>query len=277
MINCATAESGRRLGAEDLELATQLAGRAAMALDNTRLHATLTNVAETLQLSLRPSELPAVPGWNVAGLYRPAGARPRIEVGGDFYEVVSGTDGRLVLIGDVTGHGVTAATVTALLRHGLRFAARDHGGPAAILSRLDEALRQRAGLPLCTALCACLDDRSVTVSSAGHPPALIVATDGTIRELPAPGPLLGAFADAEWTQELVPVQAGDLVLLYTDGVTEMVGGRDRFGLDRLGRLLAEHAGASPQQLLAALERALEAFGAGAPRDDVAALALSPIA
>lgn len=275
VMTCCTSESQRRLTETDLDLAAELASRAAIAVDNSRLHTTLSAVAETLQQSLLPSEPPPVLGWEVAALYRPAGAAQRIEVGGDFYEVLGESEGRLAVIGDVTGHGVTAATVTALLRHGARFAARFEPQPAAILRRLDEGLRQRPDLPLSTALCVRFGTGSLTFSSAGHPPALIVDARGTVREAPAPGPLLGAFADAEWEEEEVAIGPGDLVLLYTDGVTETAGSRDRFGTERLRRLLCDHAGTTPRELLDALERSLIAFGEGAPRDDVAALALTP--
>lgn len=274
VMTCCTSESQRRLTEADLDLAAELANRAAMAVDNSRLHTTLAGVAETLQQSLLPSEPPPVPGWQVAALYRPAGTAPRIEVGGDFYEVVAQPEGCLAIIGDVTGHGVAAATVAALLRHGARFAARFEPQPAAILRRLDEALRQRPDLPLSTALCVRFGPGSLTLSSAGHPAALIVDARGNVREVPATGPLLGAFADAEWDDEEVAIAPGDLVLLYTDGVTETAGSRDRFGTDRLRRLLCDHAKATPRELLDALERSLIAFGEGAPRDDVAAMALT---
>jgi PAS domain S-box-containing protein len=199
VMTCCTSESQRRLTKVDLELAEQLAARAAMAVDNSRLHTTLGRVSETLQQSLRPNDLPPVPGWQVAALYRPAGAAQRIEVGGDFYEILTDGQDCLALIGDVTGHGVTAATLTALLRHGARFASRVEPEPAAILHRLDEVLRERAGTSLCTALCARIGEGTLVLSSAGHPPALIVDADGTVTETPTPGPLLGAFADATWT------------------------------------------------------------------------------
>ena len=112
--------------------------------------------------------------------------------------------------------------------------------------------------------------------SAGHPPALIVDRAGTVSEAPAPGPLLGAFADSIWQQEHVPVSDGELVLLYTDGVTETIGDTDRFGVGRLRRLLSEHADASPAQLLAVLDETLEEFRGGPATDDVAALALRPL-
>jgi len=181
----------------------------------------------------------------------------------------------LALIGDVTGHGVTAATLAGLLRHGARFASRLEPQPAAILHRLDEDLRQRSGSALCTALCAALGAGELVLSSAGHPAALLVDVDGNIVEAPATGPLLGAFDDARWEEETVAVAPGTLVLLYTDGISETAGAHERFGVERLRGLLGEHAGASPSELLHALGATLDRFREGEATDDVAALALRP--
>jgi serine phosphatase RsbU (regulator of sigma subunit) len=270
-----TAESRRRLTPDDLELAEQLARRAAVAVENARLHTTLAEVAATLQQSLLPDELPELPGWEIAALYRPAGAQQRIDVGGDFYEIFDTDNGWFALIGDVTGKGVNAAALTALMRHGARFASRLEPQPAAILARLNEFLTQRPGDSLCTVLCAQLRDGQLVVSSAGHPQAVIVNSNGEITEAPAPGPLLGAFPDGEWPEQTVPVDENALILLYTDGVTETAGANDRFGVPRLHALLSEHAGASPEELLAQLEAAIEAFSTGWLKDDIAALALRP--
>ena len=218
-----TAESQRQLTDDDLELAEQLAGRAAIAVETARLHTTIRRVSETLQQSLIPDEPPDVPGWELAALYRPAGAAQRIDVGGDFYEIFDAGIASIALIGDVTGHGVAAATLTALMRHGARFAGRLEPQPAAILRRLDEELRQRTGGALCTALCARLGVGELTLSSAGHPPALIVGADGELTEAPASGPLLGAFDDARWHEERVAVHPRGLILFYTDGVIETAG------------------------------------------------------
>jgi serine phosphatase RsbU (regulator of sigma subunit) len=270
-----TSQSRRRLTDEDVEFAEQLGRRAAVAVENSRLHTQLAEVAQTLQHSLLPSELPDVPGWEIAALYRPAKVEQPIEVGGDFYEVIETGDGCLALIGDVTGHGVAAATVTSLMRHGARFTSRLEPDPVAILRRLDDELRRRNGSAMCTALCAALHDGSLVMCSAGHPPALIVDHAGTVIEAPSPGPLMGAFADSTWHQERMSVSSDELVLMYTDGITETMGDTDRFGAARLRHLLSEHAGASPEQLLAALDGTLQEFRDGTATDDVAALALRP--
>lgn len=276
LITLATAESRRRLCEDDLALAEQLGRRAAVAVDNARLHTTLTGVAETLQQSLLPDDLPEVPGWEAASLYRPAGAEQRIEVGGDFYEIFENEGMWSVLIGDVEGKGVAAASLTALMRHGARVASASEPQPAAILGRLDEALRQRSGNGLCTALCLRLHEDSVTVSSAGHPPAMLIGADGTVREAPTPGPLLGAFDDAVWPEERVPLRHDELLLLYTDGVIETPGLNERFGTERLRAVLTESVGAPPADVLARLDATLDAFRSGPRTDDVAALALRPL-
>jgi serine phosphatase RsbU (regulator of sigma subunit) len=270
-----TAQSHRRLTMADLSLAEQLAGRAAVAVENARLHTKLAEIAETLQQSLLPDELPVLPGWEVAALYRPSGAGDRIDVGGDFYELFDTDEGWLVMIGDVTGKGVSAAAMTSLIRHGARFTSRFEPRPAAILGRLNEFLTRGTGNSLCTVQCAQLFDGFVVLSSAGHPPAMIVSPGGQIRETPATGPLLGAFADTEWPEQTVRIGSDELILLYTDGVTETAGAHERFGAERLRALLSAHATDSPKEILEHLDRALDQFRTGARRDDVAALVLRP--
>lgn len=269
----ATSESLRRLTHDDVALAEQLGRRAAVAVENSRLHTQLNHVARTLQASLLPRELPEVPGWEIASLYRPAGAELPVEIGGDFYEVFTAGSSAFALIGDVTGHGVTAATLTSMMRYGARFASRLEPQPAAILRRLDEELRGRPEDVLCTALCVRLEDGIAVLCSAGHPPGLIVDASGSLTEAPEAGPLLGAFEDADWHQRSVPMDSSHMILLYTDGVIENAGAQERFGTERLRELVSRHAGASPAELLRVLDAELTAFRGGAPNDDIAALAL----
>jgi PAS domain S-box-containing protein len=271
-----TSDSLRRLTERDLELADQLGRRAAVAVENSRLHTTLAGVADTLAQSLMPSPLPELPGWEIAALYQPAVGDERIEVGGDFYEVFDAGPAPLALIGDVTGHGVAAATLTGVMRQGARFAGRLEPEPEAVLRHLDEELRERPASAMCTALCATIHQRRLVLASAGHPPALHVTATGAVTEVPTPGPLLGAFEDSEWEAESLAVASGELVLLYTDGVTETAAeSGERYGVDRLRRLLSAHAGSGPQPLLDALDAALDLFRGGEPTDDIAALALAP--
>jgi PAS domain S-box-containing protein len=275
VMTLATDRSRRRLTHEDVELAEQLARRAAVAVENARLHTQLAGVAATLQQSLRPDEPPAIPGWEVAALYRPAELEQRIDVGGDFYEFFECDGGWFAIFGDMTGKGVTAASLTALMRHGARVACRADPAPSAILASLDEVLAEQAGDALCTALCLSLRADHVLISSAGHPPGMLVSSDGAVREAPSAGPLLGAFPDSRWTEEMVAVGPDELLVLYTDGVTETPGPADRFGTARLQALLSELARQPPTVVLERLDGALDVFAGDGGRDDVAALALRP--
>jgi PAS domain S-box-containing protein len=271
-----TSDSLRRMSAGDLALAEQLGRRAAVAVENSRLHTRLSGIAETLQQSLLPAELPEIPGWEIASLYSPAESGQGIEVGGDFYEIFEAGPASVAIIGDVTGRGVQAATLTALMRYGARFASRLEPEPASILRRLDEELRRRGTDELCTAICVALQDERVVISSAGHPPALLLRSSGEVIELPVDGPILGAFGDGEWRDNAISVGPDELLLLYTDGVTETRGLEERFGLSRLRQLLSENAGAVPGKVLDRLESVLEEFRDGSRKDDVAALAMRPV-
>jgi serine phosphatase RsbU (regulator of sigma subunit) len=265
--------AGRKLDAEDQALGEQLGRRAGVAVENARLYSRLRAVAETLERALLPDELPDVPGWRVAALYRPMRSELRIDIGGDFYELFQ-ADGRwYALIGDVEGKGVTAATLTALMRNGAHFAAATEAEPAAIIARLDEGLRRHGRSATCTAMCVRLESDRVVLASAGHPPALVLSPDGEVSELPSPGPLLGAFDDCRWEQHEVSIRPGDTALLYTDGVIAALG-TGAVGRDRLRALLAAEAGRTPSAVLRRLDAGLREQHSGARGDDLAALALA---
>lgn len=267
----ATAESRRRLTTEDLELAEQLGRRAAVALENARLQRQVADVAETLARSfLPPRELPDVAGWEVASLYRPIVSELRIELGGDFLEVLEVGSCWFAVLGDIEGKGVLAATVSGLMRHGTRLAAQQRPDPAAVLEQLDKALTGYPSDITATMLCARLGEQGLTIASAGHPAPLVANMEGEARELRARGPMLGAFPDAKWSERQFDVAIGDLVLFYTDGISEALGGRKNLGRDRLRMLLAAQAGRRPAEVVEALDEALSDV---LVRDDLAALVL----
>ncbi len=244
VLTLVSAESLRRFDEGDREFAEQIAARAAIAVDNARLATSRREIAVTLQRSLLPDAVPEIPGWEVATMYRAATGSGEVEVGGDFYDFFRTPAGWLVLLGDVTGRGVEAAAMTSLVRHGARFLAKQEHHPSAILARLDEALREQSGLSLCSALCVRLGDGHFLMSSAGHPPPLLVRDDGRIREIGGSGPILGGWEDSVWEDREVRVASDETLLMYTDGVTDTRGATERFGAGRLRRLLAENAGRS---------------------------------
>jgi PAS domain S-box-containing protein len=267
-------ESARSFTWGDLEFAEQLAARAAMAVENALLYRDRAQIAATLQRSLLPATVPVIPGWDVATLYRPAGAEREIEVGGDFYDFVELDDGWLVIIGDVTGKGLQAATLTSLARHCARFMSRIDPRPSAVLRAIDEALLAQGRLSLCSALCLRLCDDAVIVSSGGHPLPLVVGAGGTLREAGQPGMLLGIEGAHGWHDEEIRLGDGETLIAFTDGVTDAHGADGRYGEERLHDLLRERAGAPPDVLLDTLDAALAAFRAGPQADDTAAVALA---
>jgi serine phosphatase RsbU (regulator of sigma subunit) len=212
---------------------------------------------------------------NISTLYRAAPAAEEIEVGGDFYDFYESDGGWIVLLGDVTGKGIEAAALTSLVRHGARFLSKYERSPSQILVRLNEALSEQPGLWLCTAVCVRLEDEQAVIASAGHPAPLVVRDDGRVREIGTVGPILGAWTGDRPVERSVSIAADETLFLYTDGVLDTLGDHERFGVERLKRLLAERAGDAPDVLLSDLEAGLDRFQVGAQPDDTAALALRP--
>jgi PAS domain S-box-containing protein len=265
--------SSRRFDESDLELAHELARRTGVAVDNARLAGERAEIATVLQRGLLPPALPAMTGWEVATMYRPAGEVN--EVGGDFYDAFPIDGGWMVVVGDVVGRGPEAASLTALARYTLRTAGILTGDPRIALSMLNEALRARAEIAPCTVAVVVLPDEEtpevdVMVACAGHPLPLLIR-DEAVGEVGAPGPLLGAFDVSAWEVERVPLAPGDQLAVYTDGVIEARGRADRFGEERLRSQLS---GANrPVHAIARIETALEQFVSGTPDDDAAMVAI----
>ncbi len=270
------AESGARYEPADVELAEDLANRAALAIDNARLYRERSQIADTLQASLLPPVLPDVPGFDVAARYRPGGGG--VTVGGDFYDVFAAGDGRwMVAIGDVCGKGAPAATLTGVARHTARAAAMDDPEPVHVLASVNAALLRTDtanDLRFCTAAVGLLETgrpSSITVVRAGHPPPMLRRADGTIEELGVNGTLLGVYPDPELGAQTVVVEPGDALLFYTDGVTDSwwnAGGEQRLAetLRTLGSdVSAADAAARIEQMALA--------GAGSTSDDLAILVL----
>lgn len=268
----AMARSGRSFDESDLVLARELGQRAAIAVENARLYSERSLIAATLQRSLLPPELPAIPGLRLASFYQAAGEQN--EVGGDFYDAFEVRDGWMVLVGDVAGRGAEAATLTSLSRYTLRTAGRLLGDPVAALEQLNSALCERPGLSLVSACCALLRDVDGDARSelvlAGHPPAFHVR-GGSPEAVGVFAPFLGAYERGEWTPVTVRLEPGDHLVLYTDGVLDTVGERQRFGEDRLVETLRGCTGAD--EAVARIEAAVRSFARGPQADDIAVIAV----
>jgi PAS domain S-box-containing protein len=268
----AMTESGRTFDESDLSLARELGRRAAIAVENARLYAERTQIAATLQRSLLPPELPEVPGFKLAGLYLAAGQQN--EVGGDFYDAFEVQGGWMVVVGDVAGRGADAAALTSLSRYTLRTAGKLLGDPVATVEQLNAALRERPGLSLVSVCCALLRNAhggpQAELVLAGHPPALHVR-DGRSEPVGVFAPFLGAYERGGWKAITLELQARDQLVLYTDGVIDTVGENERFGEDRLLRVVREATGAA--DAVARIEAAVNEFARGPQADDIAVIAV----
>jgi serine phosphatase RsbU (regulator of sigma subunit) len=275
------AAARRRPGEAELDLATQVAARAATAIDNARLHRDRSHIARTLQRSLLPPRLPRIDGFEIAARYRAAGEGN--EVGGDFYDVFQRTDSSwIVALGDVCGKGAEAAALTALARYTLRAAAISDGAPRVLMTALNEAiLRDRGGESpgdrFMTAVTGCLDldpvDPVLTIGSAGHPPPVLVRADGTGEALAISGRALGLLPGVEVGSRKVALEPGDALLLYTDGVLDAGAPRHPLAVEELVAVTCGAAGGPAAEMARAVERAALDRAAGAPRDDIAIVVL----
>ncbi len=266
-----SAESSRVFDQPDLRLAAQVASRAAVAIENSRLYSERSSIARTLQRSLLPEQLPQIPGYELASIYVPA--LESSIVGGDFYDVWAAGDSWMILIGDVTGKGIEAAALTATVRHTVRAAARFESSPAELLALVDSTLAQRPTLSVCTALCLRLDDGQITFAVGGHPLPLHLTGRG-IAELGEPGPLLGAFPDALWRDFSYAMAPGSTLVAYTDGCTDARDREgERFGLERLRGTLEDLGTSSAAAVVERLTRTLRDFQLSGYADDAAAIVL----
>jgi PAS domain S-box-containing protein len=276
-LSLATGPSGRRFDGRDLELATELARRCAIAVDNARLYRERAYIARTLQQSLLPIELPDIPRIEAAARFRPTGEGS--EVGGDFYDVFeTGGRGWTVVMGDVCGKGPDAAAVTALARYTLRAAAMSQRAPSRCLSMLNEAmLRQRDDRRFCTVAYAYLEvldgGAEVGLASGGHPLPLLLRSDGTVEQIGAPGTLLGVVPDPQLEDRAVALGPGDALVFYTDGVIAGRTGDDILDEAGLAALLEGCAGRGADAIASRVEEAALRSQGGRPRDDIAVLVL----
>jgi PAS domain S-box-containing protein len=268
------ARSERQFDADDLAFAEELAGRAATAVENARLYTRLAATADTLQRSLLPERLEQPPGWQIAASYR-AGEHGS-EVGGDFYDIFPVGDGWMVVLGDVTGKGVKAAALTALVRHTAKTAARFDARPAAVMRLVNEVLREQPELSIVTLVAARLRQVGAAVElsvvSAGHPLPLRVGTDGSIAPIGRFDLVLGAADEGLWSESATTLAPGETLLFYTDGITDTPGRDERFGEQRLFDAAADGPNGAAE-LVARIERVVDEFHAGDRSDDRAMLAL----
>jgi PAS domain S-box-containing protein len=229
-------------------------------------------IVDTLRRSLLPPSLPAIPGIELASLFRPGTA----DLSGDFFDLFPIADDRWgVVIGDVCGKGPDAASLTALARYTMRAAAIASPGPAEVLELLNRALLSEDTDRFCTAVHLRVRPHDgavdVTVAAGGHPPPILCRAAGEISAIDTQGRILGVFDEVGSAEVDLRLGSGDALVLYTDGVIEARQGAQTFGERRLHDLLASHAGRTAAELVAAVDDAVSSFGEPERSDDIAVL------
>ena len=263
----------RRPFSEDDAALLQLVGdRVALAVDRARLFEQERHIAETLQRSLLPEQLPQIPGMEVAVRYLPAGAG--MEVGGDWFDMFQLGDGRVVLVmGDVVGRGVRAAALMGKLRTSLEAYAFDGRSPEEVVERLHWLMERQHRAEMATLLYVVIepDRTSAELASAGHMPLLIRAANGEAHFVgQGVSPPLGALPFVRFQTSRVDLEAASALLLFTDGLVEVRGTSIELRLEELRRAVDSGPSAPDALCDALLEQML---GHEEPQDDVALLVL----
>ena len=233
----------------------------------------LAQLAQTLQQSLLPPHLPAIPGVEIAAHYE--AARNGSDVGGDFYDVFeSARNDWAIVIGDVCGKGPEAAALAALVRYTTRAAAVQTRRPRLVLNLVNEVVLRQSEEQFCTAAYLRLRPEGagtrLTISCAGHPLPMLLRAAGEVETVPCRGRVLGPFPDLASVDRVERLDPGDALLLYTDGVTDARSADGSFfGEERLRKTLEGCAGSSADDIVKAIDGKLNEFHGGQPRDDIA--------
>ncbi|HEY7278609.1 MAG TPA: SpoIIE family protein phosphatase [Trebonia sp.] len=262
------AEHPEPYGEADVRLASDLAARAAVCIDNARLYTREHATAVTLQRSLLPRHIPPVAGLRTAHRYQPASHAA--EVGGDWFDVIPLKGGRAALaVGDVTGHSVHAAAVMGQLRTTAAALARLGCPPEEIMDQLNSVVAGHGDETGATCLYAEYDPatRRCRLTSAGHLPPALRRPGGRVEFLDTAGGVMLGVGPTRYPATDIELPPGSVLALYTDGLVEHPGQDITAGLARLARTLAAGPAPALDQLCDSL---LAGVGAGA-RDDIALL------
>jgi len=284
LINVATTD-WQFLTHADLHFLSSVSRRLVVALERARFYeiaeaqrVLLENelqVAREVQAGLMPRDMPDIPGFGLAGAWRPAR-----EVAGDFYDIFPLDEDRWgLVIGDVAGKGTAAALYMAMVHSLILSGALRQRSLATVLREVNQTIhRQFSARTFVSVFLAVVDPQKQTLryANAGHNPPLVRRACGAIESLTRTGTVLGVFEDPQMSETTITLGAGDAVVLYTDGVTEAWHPQrsEEYGV---GRLTAAIAAAPPKagELLAHVEADLNAFTEGAPQqDDVTFLVLT---
>jgi hypothetical protein len=242
-------ENPEPYGEADVRLASDLASRAAVCIDNARLYTRERTTAITLQRSLLPRHVPQVTGLQIARRYEPASQTA--EVGGDWFDVIPLKDGRVALVvGDVTGHSIHAAAIMGQLRTTTAALARLGHPPEEIMAQLSGVVAEHGEEAGATCLYAVYDpaSRHCRLTSAGHLPPALRRPGGTTEFLDIPGGMMLGAGPSRYPATDIELPPGSVLALYTDGLIEHPGQDITTGMSHLARTLAASPAPSPDDL-----------------------------
>jgi phosphoserine phosphatase RsbU/P len=266
-----------RFTPEHLKVLTPLASQVAVAIENARLYETLAKqeervgreleLAQWIQQNLFPDQPPAGAGWDASAHFLPA-----TELGGDLYDFFELGEGVLGLaVGDVLGKGVPAALLGAFVSGSIRARAMERRAPGDLMTRVNRTLRKRGAEGFyCTVAFAVFDfpRRRMVLANSGLPyPLVYRAAERRVETIDLPGFPMGTFTDSTYEERVVPLAAGDVVVFYTDGLTEAHGETDDFGTERLAAQIEAAAGGTAAEVGESILSAVDAFLQDAPRSD----------
>ncbi len=267
--------TGHSFSARDLRLVGLIANMAAVKIENVylleeqiekrRMEEQLA-VGAKIQRRLLPAHSPRLEGYDIHGANRSC-----FEVGGDYFDFIPLTEGKLaVVIADVAGKGVGAALLMTALQASLRALILTSPAPATLVAQLNRVLLENTpDNRFATLFYGELDTRRHVLEyvSGGHNPALLLAGDD-VRELMPTGPIVGLVSRATYTSQEVSLAPGSTLLLYTDGITELMAPTlEEFGVERLLSVLREHPEGPASDLLSAIGDSMTAFSEGERFDD----------
>jgi serine phosphatase RsbU (regulator of sigma subunit) len=262
-----SAGSGRRFGEDDLLSAQQLAGQVASVVERARRHERDHQVSHMLQQSLLPDSLPEVKGLDLIAKYLPAGQFT--EVGGDWYDAFAVGSRVALVIGDVEGHDMLAATIMGNHRIAMRAFMNEEPSPARAIARLNRFAVESEITRLSTVLVSVVDPRdgSIVLATAGHPPPITAnGTTASLIDL-VPGPPIG-IAGGYYPERQASI-AGETIVLFTDGLIEDRSHPIDVGISDLLEVVLAHGSLPLDELTGAI---LEVpAGSADLRDDVALL------
>ncbi len=236
------------------------------------------HISDVLQQALMPSVPVDTPGCEVATEYHPA--LTESEIGGDFYDVFSVGEGWLALVmGDVAGKGLRAAVCTSMAKYMIRAYAHEDPEPRSVLRRLNETLSEFISDDMFITIFFGLydtDRRVLAYANAGHEPPLLYGPGfGATIELDVTGPAIGVLSGSTYAQRAAQLSEDNILVIYTDGITDSRRGTAFFGADGLTEVVAQYADCSARIIASGIYQATMKHSHGQLSDDAALLVLKP--